>query len=159
MKIVCVCCLTFSFTWCGDDCARTSPPPLTFKIQYTKVLLISTDFKLHHSLLSCRQFCWILTSEKKVEWCPVALSYTLCASDCAGTSHFRLHSKSSMQKSYESGQVQVSSFTSFPQTSQLNSGIRTPRFNSCSPPCSNSLEWLEEQWWIAFGQSHRIINC
>ena len=88
MKIVYVCYLTFSFTWCGDDCARTSLPPLTFKIQYTKVLLISTDFKLHHLLLSCRQFCWILTSEKKVEWCPVALSYTLCASDCAGTSHF-----------------------------------------------------------------------
>ena len=88
MKIVYVCYLTFSFTWCGDDCARTSLPPLTFKIQYTKVLLISTDFKLHHSLLSCRQFCWILTSEKKVEWCPVALSYTLCVSDCAGTSHF-----------------------------------------------------------------------
>lgn len=51
MKMVCVSCLTFSFTSCGDDRVQTSLPPLTFQIQYAKVLLIWTAFHIPNPVL------------------------------------------------------------------------------------------------------------
>ena len=44
-------------------------------------------FKLHHSLLSRRQFCWVLTSEQKGECCRLAFSSTSGGIDCRRISH------------------------------------------------------------------------
>ena len=44
-------------------------------------------FKLHHSLLSRRQFCWVMTSEQKGEYCRLAFSFTSGSIDCGRISH------------------------------------------------------------------------
>ena len=44
-------------------------------------------FMLHHSLLSRRQSCWILTSEQKGECCRLAFSFTSGSIGCGRISH------------------------------------------------------------------------